>query len=47
MTTRTTHAAALVLSIVMTFGIFSSVTSLSASAHAGAQLAQVASAART
>jgi hypothetical protein len=51
MTTRTafaaTHAAALVLSFVMTFGTFSSVTSLSSPAHAGALLVQADQAARS
>lgn len=42
MTTRTAHIAAFALSLVMTLGIFSSVTSLSAPSHAGAQLAQAA-----
>lgn len=40
MTTRTAHIAAFALSLVMTIGIFSSVTGLSAPSHAGAQLAQ-------
>lgn len=40
MTTRTAHIAAFALSLVMTLGSFSSVTSLSAPSHAGAQLAQ-------
>jgi hypothetical protein len=41
MTTRTHTAAALVLSFVMTLGIFSSVTRLSSPQHAGAVLAQL------
>lgn len=40
MTTRTAHIAAFALSLVMTLGIFSSVTGLSAPSHGGAQLAQ-------
>jgi hypothetical protein len=40
MTTFNINAAALVLSLAMTFGVFSSVTSLSAPSHAGALLVQ-------
>jgi hypothetical protein len=47
MTTRTAHAAALVLSVVMSLGIFSSVTRLAAPAHAGALLVQAEGAARS
>ena len=47
MSTRTAHVAALALSLVMTLGIFSSVTGLSAPAHAGAQLAQLEQAPRS
>ncbi len=39
-TTRTLNAAALVLSFVMTFGVFASVTSLAVPAHHGAMLVQ-------
>jgi hypothetical protein len=39
--TRTAHAAALALSLVMTLAIFSSVSHLSSPSHAGAVLAQV------
>ena len=38
---RLPHAAAFALALVMTLGIFSSVTSLSAPEHAGAVLAQL------
>jgi hypothetical protein len=47
MTTRTAHVAALALSLVMTLGIFSGVTGLSAPAHAGALLVQAEPAARS
>ena len=39
--TRTAHAAALALSLVMTLSIFSSVAQLSIPAHAGVDTAQV------
>ena len=39
--TRTAHAAALALSLVMSLAIFSSVSQLSSPSHAGAVLAQV------
>jgi DMSO reductase anchor subunit len=39
--TRTAHATALALSLVMTLAIFSSVSHLSSPSHAGAALAQV------
>ena len=41
MTTRTLHAAALALSLVMTLAIFSGVSQLSSPSHAGAVLAQI------
>lgn len=47
MSTRTAHAAALALSFVMSFGIFSSVASLAAPAHAGALLVQAEGSARS
>lgn len=39
--TRTAHAAALALSLVMSLAIFSSVSQLSSPSHAGAVLAKV------
>ena len=45
--TRTAHAAALALSLVMTLAIFSGVVQLSSPSHAGAELAQVQTSAPT
>ncbi len=45
MTTKTHHLASLALSLVMTLGLFSSVTGLSAPSHAGPLLAKAATAA--
>ncbi len=42
-----THAAALILSFVMTFGVFASVTSLAVPAHHGAVLVQAEQAPRS
>ena len=39
--TRTTHFAALALSLVMTLAIFSGVAQLSSPTHAGVEFAQV------
>lgn len=47
MSTRSTHIAAFALSLVMTLGIFSSVTGLSAPTHASAQLVQAEQAPRS
>ena len=47
MTTRTHTAAALVLSLVMTLGVFTSVTSLATAPQAGALLAQTDTAPRS
>ena len=47
MTTRTHTAAALVLSFVMTLGVFTSVASLASPPQAGALLAQTDTAARS
>ncbi|MBT9488546.1 MAG: hypothetical protein IV093_13645 [Rubrivivax sp.] len=47
MTTRTVNAAALILSFVMTFGVFASVTSLAVPAHSGALLVQAEQAPRS
>jgi len=46
-TARNVNAAALVLSFVMTFGVFASVTSLAVPAHSGAVLVQAEQAQRT
>jgi hypothetical protein len=40
MTTKTHHVAALALSLLVTLGIFSGVTGLSAPSHAGQMLAE-------
>ena len=46
-TARNVHAAALILSFVMTFGVFASVTSLAVPAHSGAVLVQAEQTQRT
>jgi hypothetical protein len=46
-TARNVNAAALILSVVMTFGVFASVTSLAVPAHHGAVLVQAEQAPRS